>query len=262
MKETPVYNKIGTTYNSTRKADPYISGRIYGLLEPQNDGKYLDVGCGTGNYFKALSNKGVKLIGIDPSETMLETARKNNPFSEFICSKAEDLPFNDLEFDGGIATFTIHHWNDMAKGISEISRVLKKDANFVMLSFTPEQMDNYWLKHYFPVMIKVSGDLVPSKNDMTNLFLNNGFSNVTTEPYFVHEELTDHFLFSNKYKPEQYLDPVVRSGASSFRLFVEDEELETGLKMLEEDIKTGKINTIIEQYESDLGDYLFFKATK
>ncbi|MEZ5015541.1 MAG: class I SAM-dependent methyltransferase [Flavipsychrobacter sp.] len=258
----PVYNTIGTTYNTTRNADPYLAGRLYHLLSPDTEGKYLDIGCGTGNYFRALSDMGVDLLGIDPSETMLQAARANNPDKTFLCAKAENIPFDDNYFDGGIGTFTMHHWDSIADGMKELNRIAKPGARFVFLSFAPEQMDRYWLKHYFPDMIKLSGDLVPSIPKMTELLLNNGFNNVTTEKYFVHEELTDLFLFAYKYQPEKYLDPKVRSGASSFRLFVEEEELNNGLAKLEEDINSGAIDAIIENYENDLGDYLFYVATK
>lgn len=258
----PVYDTIGTSYNSTRNADPYLTSRLYKLLAPTQDGLYLDIGCGTGNYFKALSDMGVHLVGVDPSETMLQEARENNPDKEFLCAKAEQLPFENNYFNGGIGTFTMHHWNNIANGMKELSRVSQDGSRFVFLSFSPEQMDRYWLKHYFPDMIKLSGDLVPSQDEMKDIFINNGFSKVSTENYFVHEELTDLFLFAYKYQPEKYLDPKVRSGASSFRLFVEEEELQSGLAKLEEDINSGAIKSIIDSYENDMGDYLFYIATK
>jgi hypothetical protein len=45
-------------------------------------------------------------------------------------------------------------------------------------------------------------------------------------------------------------------------LSANENELTEGLMKLKNDIATGKINNIIEQYESDRGDYLFVSAEK
>jgi ubiquinone/menaquinone biosynthesis C-methylase UbiE len=74
MEKTIVYNKIGSEYNTTRKADPYIAEKIYNFLAPEEGKTYLDIGCGTGNYTVKLEEMGVDFIGVDPSEVMLERA--------------------------------------------------------------------------------------------------------------------------------------------------------------------------------------------
>ena len=56
---TPIYDKIGSNYNSTRRADSYIAGRLYELMVTDKEGSYIDIGCGTGNYLGALSAMGL-----------------------------------------------------------------------------------------------------------------------------------------------------------------------------------------------------------
>lgn len=46
----PIYDTIGKTYDSTRQADPEITQKLLELLCPIVGGKYLDIGCGSGNY--------------------------------------------------------------------------------------------------------------------------------------------------------------------------------------------------------------------
>lgn len=259
---TPIYDKIGSNYNSTRRADSYIAGRLYDLMVADKQGSYLDIGCGTGNYLGALSAMGLQITGIEPSTTMIEKAKANNPANVIIQGQAENIPLPDNSFDGGMGTFTVHHWTDMQKGFKEIYRVLKPGANFVLLSFTPEQLHNYWLFHYFPNTMTRSAEVVESIEYMSSMFEQCGFSNVLTENYFVHEGLTDHFLYSNKYHPEQYLNPEIRNGASSFTVYADKEEVANGLITLENDINTGKIQSVIEQYENNLGDYIFYRITK
>lgn len=257
-----LYDTIGKKYNVTRKADTYITGRLFNLLQPPASGKFADIGCGTGNYLTALSALGLDFLGIDPSETMLEAARTKNSHSTFICAFAENIPLPDESIDGVIGTFTMHHWDDIGKGLSEIYRILKPGRRFVALSFTPQQMTGYWLHHYFPKMIERSMETIPDQKSMEQLFYNAGFASVATEKYFVHEDIEDHFLYSNKYKPQAYLVPGVRDNISSFSVFSDAAEVEKGLSELQHDINSGKITSVIKEFENDMGDYLFYIAVK
>lgn len=257
----PVYNAIGNNYNITRSADPWIADKMLSLLLPDKNGLFLDVGCGTGNYLEVFLDKGFKFYGVEPSDVMLTTALNR---CKTIIEKAfvEQLPFDDSLFNGATAMFTFHHWKDKQKGLSEIFRVLKPGSRLVFLSFTPEQLFNYWHVHYFPKMIRRSAEIVPDKQEMISWLQAVGFSAVSTENYFVHDELTDHFFYSNKRRPEKYLDPEVRNGISSFTAFSDPEELKSGLLQLEKDISSGVINDIMKKYENDIGDYLFYVAEK
>lgn len=257
-----IYNKIGTNYNSTRRADPYITGRLHALLSPIPGGQYLDIGCGTGNYTTALANTGLHMTGVEPSDIMIQKARAAHPDISFVQGTAEAIPFDDNTFHGGIGTFTIHHWKDIRTGLREIHRVLQPGGRLVLLSFAPEQLMGYWLCHYFPVTMKNSAEVVVSTDEMITIFRDCGFTSVETEKYFVHEGLTDHFLYSNKYHPAAYLDPAIRANVSSFSVYAHKEEIQPGLQRLEDDIRSGEINEIIHSYENSLGDYLFYCAMK
>jgi hypothetical protein len=50
MAANPLANSSCEGYNNTRKADKFISERISNLLRLDKAGRYIDVGCGTGNY--------------------------------------------------------------------------------------------------------------------------------------------------------------------------------------------------------------------
>lgn len=258
----PIYNQIGKGYNTTRCADPYLTSRIIAQLQPRVGKTYLDIGCGTGNYLQALTQKGFTFYGVEPSDTMIDIAKEKCPETTFIKGYAEDIPFEDGFFDGGMALFTVHHWSNQQQGLNELARVMKPDGRVVFLSFTGEQMDGYWLAHYFPQMIKKSGELIPSQERKFEMLYEAGFSKVETEKYFIQPDLQDHFLYADKYKPEQYLNPEIRKGTSGFSAFANQEEVAQGLKQLEADIISGKINEIMSAYENDMGDYLFYTAVK
>ncbi len=259
----PIYNNIGIGYNDNRVADPYIAKRIMEQLQPTADGFYLDIGCGTANYTHHIAQKGFTFHGVDPSDIMLDIAKTKDIGGTFTKATAEQIPFDDSFFDGAIAMLTLHHWKNKQQGLNELYRVLKPNSKLVFFSFTAEQMEGYWLKHYFPEMIKRSGALIiPDEKTMFAMLTEAGFKNINTEKYFVQPDLQDHFLYSYKFQPEQYLNAEVRKGSSGFTNCCTPEELKKGLKLLEADITSGNINNIIRSYDNDNGDYLFYNAIK
>lgn len=260
MKEA-VYNKIGKTYDTTRKADPFIVDKIIELLCPKPWGTYLDIGCGSGNYTGALAEKGIEMAGIDYSEQMLLKARDKHPQIEFYHGSAHNLPFDKEKFDGAICVLATHHIGNNNITFEETHRVMR-EGFFVIFTATPEQMQNYWLCHYFPKMMERASQQMVGFCEIKNDLENAGFIDIRQHNFFVTNTLQDWFLHAGKYKPEIYLDAAVRDGISTFHLFLNQEELAEGLSQLQADIKSEEICKIIARYENTLGDYMFIEAKK
>jgi ubiquinone/menaquinone biosynthesis C-methylase UbiE len=263
MKDNKVlYDTIGSGYNTTRQADPYITERLFQLLSLQTTGTYLDIGCGTGNYTVALANKGFTFYGVEPSQKMLNMARSRSPRVNWLLGQSEDIKVKDEFFDGAIATLTVHHWTDIKKAFTEIYRVLKKGGKIVFFTATPEQMKSYWLNHYFPKMLNDSIVQMPSFDTIKDAATNAGFGIIWTEKYFIRDDLKDLFLYAGKNKPELYLDAEIRKGISSFAALANADEVEEGLSKLKSDIEAGRFEDIGAKFKNDTGDYLFIIAQK
>jgi ubiquinone/menaquinone biosynthesis C-methylase UbiE len=256
------YDYIGKTYNATRRADPFLFGRMLHHLNPRREGNYLDIGCGTGNYTIEFDKKGFRFTGVDPSLEMLTKARLRSSRIEWVEGSAEEISFKRDTFDGIIASLTLHHWKNLQKGFSQLHSLLKPGGSMVIFTATPEQMEGYWLTHYFPKMLRDSAVLMPAMHTLENIFTAVGFTIKLSEPYFIQRDLQDLFLYSGKHEPERYLDPVFRSGISSFADVARSEEIKKGLKLLKEDIDSGTIAEVMNSYENDAGDYLFLKVKK
>lgn len=256
------YDKIGTGYNSTRQADPYLTSRLFSLLRPQNDKLYLDIGCGTENYTSVLADKGLNFIGVEPSEKMLSEAKSKNQNIKWLNGTAEQIPTDDKTFDGIIATLTIHHWTDIRKAFIELNRVLADNGRIVMFTSTPEQMKGYWLNHYFPKMLYFSIVQMPSLDTIQKAIDEAKLKISGIEKYFIKDDLKDCFLYVGKNKPECYFDEQIRHGISSFSSLANIAEVRQGLTKLKNDIDTNEFEQIKKQYDNDFGDYLFITIDK
>lgn len=254
------YNNIGVNYNQTRKADPYLTSQLLKHLNPNKDGLYLDIGCGTGNYTNEFQKRDFNFIGIDPSIEMLQKAQAQNKNIQWKIGTAEKTDLAQQSIDGIIGTLTIHHWTNLARAFSELAYVLKPNGKIVIFTSTPQQMKGYWLNHYFPKMLEDSMVQMPTFEEVKDAMNLAGLKISSTEIYNIQPDLQDQFLYCGKQNPELYFDESIRHGISSFSALANKNEVENGLRKLRADIDNGKIDEVIGSYENNLGDYLYIIA--
>lgn len=254
------YDTIGIGYDTTRRADPYLTERILHLIRAQPGDSILDVACGSGNYTIALSNAGLRMTGIDRSGRMIAAARAKAPGIDWQIGDATALPFRDHSFDGALCTLAIHHFADLEMTFREIHRVLN-GGRLVIFTASREQMRAYWLNAYFPVAMERSIEQMPDIERVLECLGNAGFGNVELESYTIRPDLQDFFLYSGKHRPAIYLTSGVRSGISTFSMLAEHEEVQSGCDRLSLDIRSGRIEEVMGAYASDQGDYTFVAAS-
>ncbi len=255
------YDRIGKSYDISRKVDPEIVHRLIQHLQIRSEDKLLDVACGTGNYAVALFQWGLSMAGVDISDEMLAQARGKSGDIEWTKADAGYLPYDDSSYQGAMCVLAIHHFRDLLAPFKEVYRVLDR-GRFVIFTASPEQMQNYWLNAYFPKAMEVSINQMPSIAKVIQNLRQAGFSIVGTESFLVEPDLQDLFLYSGKFDPHVYLNSTVRSGISTFASLATPEEIETGCRQLRHDIENGKIHDVIQEYTSTLGDYIFVVAQK
>ena len=256
-----LYDRIGVGYDDTRQADPYLRSRLIHHLRPSHNGRYLDIGSGTGNYTLAMHQADIEIYGLEVSPIMLEAAKRKTPAIAWVNARAEAIPFAPATFDGATCTFVHHHFSDPVAAFKEIHRVLKDDARLVILNATAEQTKRYWLVEYFPRAIEKA--VAPyARFETIEMLTGTGFQIVSEEKYDVAPDLKDLFLYCGKNRPERYLDPRIRSGISTFADAPDADEIDRGLARLADDIESGRINRVIRSFAHDGGDYMFTVARK
>ena len=254
-----LYDRIGTGYDETRRADPGLVEGLCARLDPSPKGRYLDVGCGTGSYTSALATIAGSWTGIDPSERMLNAARERSSGVAWQQADAASLPFADASFNGAVCTLAHHHFPDRVAAFGEVRRVIG-NGTFVSFACACELTQRYWLRHYFPRMFEVMAKAEPSSAELEADLKSAGFGSVVIEAWFVPDDLVDHFMFCGKRKPELYFDPAIRAGISTFANLATPEEMESGLRALRADLDSGRFAQIAAQHEHDDGDYVWIVA--
>ena len=97
-------------------------------LDPAQDWRWLDVGCGNGAFTELLFNRCVPLSvdGIDPSEGQLAFARTrfDSRKARFHQGDAMALPFSDKTFDAAVMPLVIFFVPEPKRGVVEMARVV------------------------------------------------------------------------------------------------------------------------------------------
>ncbi len=101
----------------------------------QLDGSILDVGCGTGLFFKHVSPKVTHLVGIDISKALLRQAKETaKAFGkiDLVQADADNLPFKDLDFDVIFVFTVLQNMPKPLETLKEIKRTAKSGATVVV----------------------------------------------------------------------------------------------------------------------------------
>jgi len=92
----------------------------------KSNGLIADVGCGTGATSRLFADLGLDVVGIDLSPRMIAQARRLNPGLRFQAGSMTKLDFDDGQFDGLCAWYSVIHIPDesLPAVFSEFRRVL------------------------------------------------------------------------------------------------------------------------------------------
>ena len=115
--------------------------RVMDALGIDRSDQILDLGCGHGRSLTELAARAAtgRVVGVDPSELMVEIAAQRNRALieatrvEVILATVESLPFPDDAFDKVICVHVLYFWKDLDISLREIARVLKPGVRLGLL---------------------------------------------------------------------------------------------------------------------------------
>ncbi len=249
-----LYNSIGKDYNATRQSDPRIVQQLLNLLDLPEGSTIADVGAGTGNYSNAFADLGYQVIAIEPAEVM-QSQLKPHPKVSWLIAAAEKIPLPDDAVDGVVAMLSMHHFDDIKRGIQEMARI-SLTGKIVIFAFEQSKISDFWLTDYFPYFIGDTLDTFPSTQTIAETISQITQKEVEIIPFLLPTNLSDLFAASGWCQPEIYLDAQVRNGISTFAKMPEN-DLKIGLKRLARDIDHGiwaeKYGDLLKQENYDAG---------
>lgn len=129
----------------------------------------LEVGCGGGLVCEELARRGARMVGVDPSQAALQTAREHAAQSgladriTYEHGYAEALPYDSGRFQAVVCLDVLEHVQDLGRTIAEIARVLAPGGVFVFDTINRTILARVvliWYGEHFP-----SGGLVPGLHD-------------------------------------------------------------------------------------------------
>lgn len=129
--------------------------------------RVLDVATGTGDLAIELATRvapGGEVVGTDFSEAMLARARAKAPELRFETANALDLPYPDGSFDAATVGFGARNFSDLARGLAEMRRVVRRGGHVVVLELTtPQRLPlsffyGLWFDRVVPLLGRVAAD--------------------------------------------------------------------------------------------------------
>jgi ubiquinone/menaquinone biosynthesis C-methylase UbiE len=100
-------------------------------------GEAADVACGTGRLTAMLCDLGHRVIGIDPSEAMLDRARAKDLPATFQVGSFEALPLADDSVDLVTCALALTHTRDLRPVLAGFMRVLRPGGSVVTTDIHP-----------------------------------------------------------------------------------------------------------------------------
>lgn len=160
------YDLWSTTYDVDPNPQTLLEqSDVLRLVAPQAGEYILDAACGTGRYCRLFQEKGAYVTGIDFSNGMLQVARKQMPYIEFLCHDlTKDFPFRDESFDKVNCAQAFKHLPDIRRPVSEFTRILKPLGTITFSVTHPEMnWEGYELSFQPSFILSAESDIYPHK---------------------------------------------------------------------------------------------------
>ena len=224
------YDEISRDYARHRRVHPRVLQEILEVVGPGS--RVLEVGCGTGNYIRALtSTVGCEGWGVDPSERMLEQALELEGSARFAPGRGEDLDFPDGRFDLVFSVDVIHHVTDRPAYFREAHRVLRPGGRLCTVTDSTDIIRRRTpLSTYFPETVDAEIRRYPRICDLVSMMQEAGFTDLCERTVEFHYDLED---------PAPYRDRAF----SSLHL-ISDSSFNCGMRRMQRDLEKGPIQCV------------------
>ena len=118
-----------------RSLDRLVKDSLMGLLEIQRGERIVEIGCGEGRHLKHFCDLGLNAAGVDASPYMVQRARERLGHRAILeLGRAEDLPYQDNEFDLALFINTLEFLDDPVEALREAGRVARRGVFIAVMN--------------------------------------------------------------------------------------------------------------------------------
>ena len=131
------FGQVANSYARSREDIPVSLMESLQIRNIRFDGKKVaDIGAGTGVLTRKISMRKADVIGVEPSQELIEQAkafnRTKNYAIPYLQATAEQTGLPDSEFDI-VTAMRAWHWFDREKAIKEIKRILRPKGKLIVI---------------------------------------------------------------------------------------------------------------------------------
>ena len=216
------YDRIGAGYAAVRRPDPRLAAIIETALGDATT--VLNVGVGSGSY----ESNDREVTALEPALVMLA----QHGGRRRVQGVAEAIPFPDASFDAAMAILTVHHWQDLRRGLAEMKRVARTQ---VVFTWDPDHRPELWIVSDYVAAIGVM-----ERARFTSIdYVADLLEAHSVVPFAIPHDFTDGFQAAYWRTPEAYLDPKIRAASSTFAV-LPTEDVSPGIERLRQDLASGE----------------------
>lgn len=145
------FSRAAESYDSVaelqRTVGTQLLAQLPAALQPR---RWLDLGCGTGHFTRALAERYAhgEGLALDIAEGMLRHARPQGGAAYFVAGDAEALPLQDASVDLLFSSLALQWCGDFPRVLSEAQRVLRPGGVLAFSSLcvgTLQELRDSWL---------------------------------------------------------------------------------------------------------------------
>jgi ubiquinone/menaquinone biosynthesis C-methylase UbiE len=192
-------------------------------------GRVLDVATQEGGFVQLLMEylKSYReIVGIDISELAIETARSTieEEGVQFLVMDAEQLDFEDENFDTVSISASLHHLMNIPRVLNEMKRVLKPAGHFILAEMhrdgqTEAELTSIYLHHWIAEVDSALGrshNSTLAREEFTDYIASLGLSNVEFYDYL--DKYTEPFEEGRIARLESVIDRIIQraEGANNY----------------------------------------------
>jgi len=157
MSSKEYFNQVAGEWDIMRQGffSEAVREKAYQVAEVKRGKTAADLGAGTGFITEGLLTRGLKVIAIDESESMLVVMKEKfagNDCVQYLVGESKALPIPDGAVDYAFANMYLHHVEAPAAAILEMARIVKNGGRVIItdldehhFAFLKTEQHDRWL---------------------------------------------------------------------------------------------------------------------